>query len=477
MSYLKIGLDTSTVLTVLQKRFGMNSYISSSFIQRVREVTTESPTFAQGISTCAVDGNGTLWWYRPFFEQHINTRNKLEELLFHELLHHVFGDLCRSPDYLHNFAADIIINSMVGRTLGHCDLMKSFYEGQVLPINGMLRPESFIRADAKKLKPIYNTVWGFWDSRGKTRPVSRYGQPDLSEQGFQSIPELLEVLRILLSRYGGQRPKLLGGHGHRDQQGIGSGEEGTERTDAGDEQGELDAEVRSQLGGELGKYLQEHCKTAGHGDQLVDLVIETIKTKTTLLTKLLEEFAIDSELSEIKQYFNVRVQKRAVFPRSSMGRRDAVLLGAGVTPLFWSVDRIRQKQQKRGIAIYVDVSGSVWHDLPRICGLIHAMRREVDAIYEFSNQVYKTTTQELGAGKVKTTGGTDYDCIVEHAVQNSHRKVIVITDGYAGLSQQNQALALAHIEKAMVVYVKNHTKDEFWNKHYKRCMKLDELFR
>lgn len=471
MSYLKIGIDTATVMSILQRRFGMNSFISTSFIQRVEESSEEMPQ----VTTCAVDGDGTLWWSRPFFEKHINTPNKLEELLFHELLHHVFGDLTRSPDYLHNFAADIVINSVVGRTLGHCDLMKSFYGPKVLPIAGLLRPESFIRADAKKLKPIYQTVWGFWNDRGKPAYQRRNQHADL-EAGFHSVPELLDVLRILLSRYGGKRVALLGGHGHRGHQKVGSGGAGEDRTDAGDD-GEMDAEVRAQLGGELRTYLEEACKKAGFGDTIMDMVIQTIKTKSTLLTKLLEEFAIDSELSEVKQYFNVRVTKRAVFPRSSMGRRDAVLLGAGVTPLFWSVDRIRQKQQKRGIAIYVDVSGSVFHDLPRICGLIHAMRKEVDAIYEFSNQVHKTTTQELGSGKIHTTGGTDYDCIVEHAVQHSHRKVIVVTDGYAGLSEQNQALALAHIEKAMVVYVKNHTQDEFWNRHYHRCMPLDDLFR
>jgi hypothetical protein len=471
MSYLKIGIDTSSVLALLQKRFGMDSFISTSFIQRVRE--TDEKT-AQ-ITTCAVDGNGTLWWNRAFFEKNINTPNKLEELLFHEMLHHVFGDLCRSPDYLHNFAADIVINSVVGRVLGHCDLMKSFYPGKVLPIEGLLRPESFIRADAKKLKPIYNTVWGFWDHRNKTFYNGNKVQD--MEGGFSSIPELLDVLRILLSRYGGKRAGLLGGHGHQGDQTIGSGGPGEERTDAGgDGTEELDSEARAQLGGELGDLIA-NSQAAGHGDTLIDMVVKTIRANATLLTRLLNEFAIDSELSAVKKYMNVRVTKRAVFPRGSMGRRDAVMLGAGVLPLHYSVDRIRQKQQKRGIAIYVDVSGSVFHDLPRICGLIHAMRKEVDAIYEFSNQVYKTTTQRLGSGKIETTGGTDYDCIVEHAVQNTHRKIIVITDGFAGLSKKNEALALANIEKALVVYTKNHAKSEFWKKHYHRTLPLDKLFR
>ena len=468
MSYQKIGIDTSSVLALLQKRFGMDSFISTSFIQRVRE--TDEAT--KQITTCAVDSNGTLWWNRAFFEKNINTPNKLEELLFHEMLHHVFGDLTRSPDYLHNFAADIIINSVVGRVLGHCDLMKSFYGGKVLPISGMLRPESFIRADAKKLKPIYNTVWGYWEHRNKSFYNAKKGD---IEAGFSSIPELLDVLRILLSRYGGGRAGLLGGHGHHGDQSVGGSGPGTERTDAGGTE-ELDSEARAQLGGELGDLIAG-CQTAGHGDNLIDMVVKTIRANATLLTRLLNEFAIDSELSAVKKYMNVRVTRRAVFPRGSMGRRDAVMLGYGVLPLHYSVDRIRQKQQKRGIAIYVDVSGSVFHDLPRICGLIHAMRKDVDAIYEFSNQVYKTTTQALGSGKIKTTGGTDYDCIVEHAVLNSHRKVIVITDGFAGLSEKNKAMALANIDKALVVYTKNHAKCEFWKKHYHRTLPLDKLFR
>jgi hypothetical protein len=36
---------------------------------------------------------------------------------------------------------------------------------------------------------------------------------------------------------------------------------------------------------------------------------------------------------------------------------------------------------------------------------------------------------------------------------------------------------LANIEKALVVYTKNHAKSEFWKKHYHRTLPLDKLFR
>lgn len=471
MSFLKLGIDHSSVISILQKRFGPHAFISTSFIQRVKKSTEGMPQ----VDTLAVDPDGTLWWNEEFFYKHVNTPRKLEEALFHELLHHVLGDFTRSKEYLANFFADIVINSIVGRTLGHCDLMQSFYKGQVLPIEGMLRPGSTIRADAKKFQAMYNLIWGFWNPNNQAKTYQSTANADMNGD-FNSIQELLDIGRIMLTRYQSARPQLIGGHGHEGEQSVGQGGSGTERTDAGFDE-EMSSEARARVGEEIADYLEQNCTSAGYGDKVFEMVIKTIRANATLISRMLEEFAIDNELSSIKRYFNVRIQKRAVYPRNGISRRDAALLGAGVMPVFWQTDRIRQRQQKRGVAIYVDVSGSVYGELPRVCGLIHAMRRDVDQVYEFSNIVLKTSTRELGAGIIKTSGGTDYDCIVEHAVQAGHKKIIVITDGYAGLREDNKALALANISNALVVYVKQHTKDEFWNQHYHKSMPLDRLFR
>jgi len=489
------SLDLSTVTMVLQRRFGMNAFISTGFIQRVEEAPQKSQ-----IQTLAVDGNGTLWWNREFFVKNVNTENKLEEVLFHELLHHVFGDFTRSLDALNNIAADMVINATIGRTLGHCDLMKSFYP-DALPdkeggISGLLRPETKVKAQMQKLRPCYQQIWGFWNRTAGH--IGHVGQnTEMQEGQFSSIAELIEILRLFLPQSGFATVKLIGSHGSGNgsctcqkpgdkEDGEGEGQDEQDKQDQGRDPNcpvhgdgceEISAEVKSRIGKEIADHLEDACKQGGYSDRLTEMVIKTIRCNSTLVSKLLEEFSEDTELAKIKTYYNVRKPKRSVVPRGGIGRRDATLLGAGFIPVFWRMDRIIQGIKHRGLAMYIDVSGSVCSELPRICGLCHAMRREIEDIYQFSNKVVKTSIHDMAMGKLNTTGGTDYNCIIDHAVQNQHRRVLIITDGYAGCDDKRKAMALANIEKAMVIQTKGGTTEEFWNQHYKRSVALDDLFK
>ena len=66
--------------------------------------------------------------------------------------------------------------------------------------------------------------------------------------------------------------------------------------------------------------------------------------------------------------------------------------------------------------------------LPKVAGVIYSLRKNIRKVFQFSNKIAETTIDEMGRGVVKSTGGTDFDCIIEHAVKNDYRKIIVFGD-------------------------------------------------
>jgi len=70
-------------------------------------------------------------------------------------------------------------------------------------------------------------------------------------------------------------------------------------------------------------------------------------------------------------------------------------------------------------------------DNPSLRG--HSPGRRVFCFPLFS----KASIEHIRTGKVRTTGGTDFDCVIEHALKNHFRKIILITDGCADMTNNN----------------------------------------
>ena len=114
--------------------------------------------------------------------------------------------------------------------------------------------------------------------------------------------------------------------------------------------------------------------------------------------------------------------------------------------------------------------------LPKVLSVISSLRKNINKVFQFSNKVSEASLEDTSKGKIKSTGGTDFDCIVEHAVKNEYSKIIVISDGYAGITPDNEAKCKANIEKAcMILIAKSDNKDNFISNHYDQTYYLDDL--
>jgi hypothetical protein len=126
---------------------------------------------------------------------------------------------------------------------------------------------------------------------------------------------------------------------------------------------------------------------------------------------------------------------RTIHARRSLGAPDT--LWAAVGPV-----RTRVPDTPSKTHLYLDVSGSMGSLLPRLLGLItpYVHRQQVD-VFQFSTKVEPLPLEALAHGKLKTTMGTNINCVLKHALEfkPAISKLLVVTDGAVGRIDQRHA--------------------------------------
>lgn len=127
------------------------------------------------------------------------------------------------------------------------------------------------------------------------------------------------------------------------------------------------------------------------------------------------------------------VSQRGVVPFP--GRREIFLLAAGYTPALWPYDVRGMAEEELAVRVYVDVSGSTSPLWTFLYGLVlHLHQYVARPVLTFSNAVTSLSMKDLRQGRVQSTLGTDFDCVIEHALDHKHRRILIVTDGEAELA-------------------------------------------
>jgi hypothetical protein len=104
--------------------------------------------------------------------------------------------------------------------------------------------------------------------------------------------------------------------------------------------------------------------------------------------------------------------------------------------------------------IYLDVSGSMGEVLPRLLTLITPYARKgLAEVYQFSTTVEPLPYDRLKTGYVRTTGGTNINCVMQHIMENTPkiRRVLILTDGFTG--EPNDSLKTRLQEQRLYIHV------------------------
>jgi len=110
----------------------------------------------------------------------------------------------------------------------------------------------------------------------------------------------------------------------------------------------------------------------------------------------------------------------------------------GIPATLWdqrSEYKARVPDRRVRAHVYLDVSGSMSEVLPHMVGLLRPYVYNGKAnVYQFSTEVDHLPLRSLRQGMVRTTGGTQINCVMQHLAEHeqSVRRVLILTDGYTG---------------------------------------------
>lgn len=430
------------ILDLLRATYGYDCWVANGFLKEVHPVS-KGDELASEIETLAISGEGVLYYNKDFWEKYIDTPKKVIEVITHELLHKVFGDFSREYNghrELHNLAADSVINSTIFHMLGHADLMVSFYKGSVL--EGILRPYSSA-IQRSKFKNVYSELYD-------------------NDTGA-SVASVFSALKLIMDKKNHKKVVFLGTHVEGD-----SDEENEESKC-------LDASISADDVSKIAMEISKKCRESGYQNAFMNSVISLIESRSNMRNNLLRDFSVNKNINKITDYISDKKIISSVFP-TNPSRRDLAMLACGITPVLWRNTVNADKKKSSGLAVYLDVSGSMYAILPKALSVIRSLRKNINRIFQFSNQVTETSFSSLLEGHIKTTGGTDFNCIIEHAVKNDYSKIIVFSDGYADITEENKKKCKADISKAcMILIEKSDNKNNFISKTYNKTYYLDDL--
>jgi hypothetical protein len=419
-------INLQTVREALRSTFGRDSFIAS-FIEKVEE--------DKSCATAGINAQGVMRYNPSFAQRYVTSPADLFCLITHELMHPMFGHFVYEGSQLENIGADAFINATISllfaRHSGSGALFRQFYKP--VGLEGLLRPGSEMHQS--RYARLYQS---FYENHCAGQKLS--------------TGEVIQALKVLTPTVEVPSAVLLGNHGK-------SGAcpnvptEGT-----GDAPlPAFPADTLSRIAEDLRRVAQRPGgHQAGYGEALFDLFLEVLKTHMSLRRALLDQFTTLQKVDKFRRMVNqprIGVSPIPIQP----SKRDFVLLAAGVPPFHYHNVAYRQAIEERGLAVYLDVSGSVNQHLPEIIGLLRSLGTELKTIFLFSNKIVEVPFRTLLAGKVQTTCGTDFDCIAEHVLANRFDKAVILTDGYARMTEENQEQLKATAFRALTVLFSDRT--------------------
>ena len=395
-------ITLQTVRETLRDAFGRDSFVALFITTVIAD---------ENCPTACIDARGVMRYNPAFVGEYVTSPADLFCVVTHELMHPMFGHFVYQAGQLENLGADMVINSVVSRVFADCSgnggLFRRFYKP--IGLEGLLRPGSVMYQS--RYARLYSS---FYESTTSAK---------------LSTGEVIQTLKVLTPSVEMPTIMLIGSHG-QGQATRGTSADGTVPAFSADTLSRI-AEDLKRAAERPGGY------GAGYGEGLYSFFLEVLKTHMSLKRALLERFTTRQKVDRFRRMLaQPRIGVSPIHIQPS--KRDFVLLAAGMPPLHYHNMAYRQTTQKRGLAIYLDVSGSVNQHLPEIIGLLRSLRTELKTIFLFSNKVVEVPFRTLLAGRIETTYGTDFNCIAQHILERRFDKAVIITDGHANMTEQNQ---------------------------------------
>lgn len=327
-------------------------------------------------------------------------QDEVTAIMLHELLHHIMRHLHGGPPKAENpYLANIVQDAFINFTIyllnpALAKFFRDFYRPSA-------SPELFLRARSKPQasadKQMYSMLY----------------------QGLLTEDDLYHYLEQ--KGYGKVAVLLIGSHDQQQEQ---------EPAIPADKVHEVVQELGQQLRG-----TSKGDRMAAHYGRLAEEFVKARRiSRDRGLEDVFRQALLDTQRRILDQVVGQQrnLPRRQVFMPERIARADLYMILAGIQPLLWRNPDVDTKQGS--VNVYLDVSGSMANEVEFIYGCCVAFEEYLNTeVYLFSNKVEEISLEELRQGKISTTYGTDFDCVVEHFLEADAQKAIIFSDGYARL--------------------------------------------
>lgn len=164
--------------------------------------------------------------------------------------------------------------------------------------------------------------------------------------------------------------------------------------------------------------------------------------------------AMDWFSSSMKQNENGIGASSPIIP-SHISKRDVMSIAQGQIPVIWQGKFASPNKKAK---LYMDVSGSMESYLGLIPYIYGRMIEHVDEIFEFSTWVVRVAPEDKF---YYSTGGTDFDPVAEHIIDQGIDSIIVISDGEATMSEARfEKLAQQVQQMIYIIFKGSYDEDD-----------------
>ncbi len=379
---------------------------------------------ADNIKTACIgwkDGEPFLQFNPDFCSKYVRTPEDVLFILAHEVCHFILGHLNNPLIHYNakygkrcvNLAFDVIIDQLLyrhfGGEAGSLGII-NYYKETKCPVRLLLPPVCLKEEEFEKesCKEVFRQI-----SAGRQMTPYRLIQHLVSAHGFK-----IDHVSFIIERgwFGGNAPCHWG---------------------------RVDARFKRLADRLLGQVYG----CAGFHPQ-VEKRKQAFRTR---FMNIIRDVANDGE---------ARIEEQAsgggVLPHP--GRRDFVNLSTGMPVVIYHANPVFEAQ--KGITVYLDVSGSMDNEMPKVFAALDSIKEFINfPIYAFSTRVHPVTRRNLESRDVLSTGGTDFDCVAEHAIRHRNEKLLLITDGFSDINPA-YARTLKVNHQAVTLLSRHGTREE-----------------
>lgn len=402
-------INLNVIRTILTSTLPKTATIVGTVIKTIEEDNKQK-------SAC-ITSTGIFKYNRKFVEEKITSHTDLFCLVMHELLHPLFGHLLGKTgiDKISNIGMDSIINAFICKTMTGASGNGSLFQSMYSPLGALesiLRPDSFMTAS--KYCNVYALLYDH--------------SYDCKKVSSAEIINAIKILEVDPEKSGD--PTLLGDHGGNSSDGDNSDNDSEPQPQPlMDGLSEKDKET-------IVDELINKCSAYGSSMNIINAVLQVFKTHLSIRKAMLQKYATVSQFGKFTQDHRIPSVRLSPIPIAP-SKRDIIMASIGFPPFVYHNRRVVNKASGAKLEIYIDVSGSVVHELPKILAIINNSNICPDIVYQFSTIVDEISFKKLSAGNIRTTYGTDFNCVAQSIIGHNTIKAIIFTDGESNMTPEN----------------------------------------